>query len=97
MEPAVGVIWWIGVIVGYLAVPVLIVLLVRILRAALKIEHYAKVSRVATQKIAAHLELVPALNVTEQGLIGANQLANQVALGAEALTALLARRAGGVR
>lgn len=97
MEPAVTTIWWIGVIVAYLAVPVLVVLLVRVLRAALKIEHYARVSRAATQKIAAHLELVPALNITEQGLIGANKLADEVAIGAEALTALLARRAKGVR
>jgi len=40
---------------------------------------------------------VPVLNTTEQGLIGANKLADEVAIGAEALTALLARQAGGVR
>lgn len=97
MEPAVTLIWWIGLVVAYLAVPVLVVLLVRVLRAALKIEYYARISRASTKKIAAHLELVPALNITEQGLIGANQLANEVAIGAEALTALLARRAGGKR
>ena len=97
MEAAVSTIWWIGIVVGYLAVPVLVVLLVRVLRAALKIEYYACVTRASSQKIASHLELVPVLNITEQGLIGANALANEVAIGAEALTVLLARRAGGTR
>lgn len=97
MEAAVSVIWWIGVIVAYLAVPVLVVLLLRVMRAARKIEHYARTTHASTQKIVQHLNLIPALDTTEKNIAGARQLADEVALGAEALTALLAKRAGGPR
>ena len=90
-------VWGLGLVIAYLAVPLLVWLLWRILRAALKIEHYAKVSRGSTLKITKHLENIAALETTEAGLKGANVLAGDVATGAEALTALLAKRAGGGR
>lgn len=89
------VVWGIGLAIAYLAVPLLLWLLLRIWRAAWKIEHYARITQQSTQKIVQHLENLPALNATEQHLQGANALAKDVAAGAETLTALLARRAGG--
>ncbi|WP_337869587.1 hypothetical protein [Meiothermus sp.] len=88
-------VWGIGLVIAYLAVPLLLWLLLRIWRAAWKIEHYARVTRQSTQKIVQHLENIPALDTTEAGLQGANTIGKDVAAGAEALTALLARRAGG--
>jgi hypothetical protein len=88
-------VWGIGLVVAYLAVPLLLWLLLRIWRAAWKIEHYARVTHLSTQEIVQHLNNIPALNTTEAGLRGANALGKDVATGAEALTALLARRAGG--
>lgn len=88
-------VWGIGLIIAYLAVPLLLWLLLRVWRAAWKIEYYARVSRQSTQKIVQHLNNIPALDATEAGLQGANALGKDLAAGAEALTALLARRAGG--
>ncbi|MCL6569550.1 MAG: hypothetical protein ACOYW9_05300 [Deinococcota bacterium] len=89
------VIWGIGLVIAYLAIPLLAWLLLRIWRAAWKIEHYARLTRQSTQRIVQHLQSLPALNTTEQALQEANALAKDVAAGAEALTTLLARRAGG--
>jgi hypothetical protein len=88
-------VWGIGLVIAYLAVPLLLWLLLRIWRAAWKIEYYARLTHQSTQKIVQHLENIPALETTEAGLQGANALGKEVAAGAEALTALLARRAGG--
>lgn len=94
LPAAVSLIWWIGVVVAYLALPVLLVLLLRIFRAARKIEFYAKTSRASTLTITKHLETIAALGTTEQSLKGANALMGEVAGGAEALKDLLAKRSG---
>lgn len=96
MELPSGVItlWWIGVVAAYLAVPVVLVLLLRIYRAAKKIEHYAKASRASTLKITQHLNTIQALGTTQASLKGANTLMGEVAGGAEALRDLLAKRSG---
>lgn len=88
-------IWGLGLVIAYLAVPLLAWLLLRILRAALKIERYARASRQSTFAINKHLNNIAALEVTEAGLKSANALAKDVATSAEALANLLARRAGG--
>jgi hypothetical protein len=94
LPASVRVIWWIGVVVAYLAVPVLLILLLHIFRAARKIEHYAKTSRASTLAITKHLETIAALGTTEERLKGANALMGEVAGGAEALKDLLAKRSG---
>ncbi|MCL4454923.1 MAG: hypothetical protein M1369_02430 [Deinococcus sp.] len=88
-------IWGLGLVIAYLAIPLLAWLLLRILRAALKIERYARASRQSTLAINKHLNNIAALEVTEAGLKSANALAKDVATSAEALANLLARRAGG--
>lgn len=93
MPAAVTVLWIITLVVAYLAVPLLVFLLWRIVRASHKIERYTRETRVASRGISTTLEALPALDKTEELLQGAHALGGDLALGAEAMAAVLARRA----
>lgn len=93
MPIAVGVLWTVTLIVAYLAVPLLVILLWRIMRASIKIERYTRETRVASQGITTTLEALPALNKTEELLQGAHSIGGDLALGAEAMASVLANRA----
>ena len=94
MPSSVSAIWTVTLVVAYLCVPLLVVLLVRIVRAARKIEVYTRETRAASQTIVQHLEALPALDQTEALLERAHATGGEIALGAEALAAVLARRGG---
>lgn len=93
MSAAVAVLWILTLIVAYLAVPLLVVLLWRIARAAHKIERYTRQTRVASRSISTTLEALPALDRTAELLGGAHDIGGDLAVGAEAMAAVLARRA----
>ncbi|CAN5664562.1 hypothetical protein BH24DEI1_BH24DEI1_01870 [soil metagenome] len=94
MPTSVAVIWAVTLVIAYLAVPIVVVLLLRIARAARKIELYTRETRLASQGISGHLEAVVALEQTESLLTGAHAVGGDIALGAEAMAGLLSRRAG---
>lgn len=95
MPTSVAVLWIITLVVAYLAVPLLVLLLWRIERASQKIKVYTRETRRASAGISKHLAALPALDKTEGLLQGAHALGGDLALGAEAMTSVLARRAGG--
>lgn len=95
MSTAVAVLWIITLVVAYLAVPLLVMLLWRIVRASRKIERYTSETHTSSRGIVTHLEALPALDRTEELLQGAHGLGGDLALGAEAMASVLARRAGG--
>lgn len=92
MNAAVAVLWTVTLIVAYLAVPLLVFLLWRILHASIKIERYTRETRVASSGIATSLEALPALDRTQELLQGAHALGTDLALGAEAMASVLANR-----
>lgn len=94
MPPAVPVLWIVTLVIAYAAVPLLVVLLWRIAHASRKIERYTRATRRSSRGVAAHLEALPALDETERLLGGARDLGGDLALGAEALAGVLARRTG---
>lgn len=93
MLTPVAVLWIITLVVAYLAVPVLVILLWRIMRASIKIERYTRETRVASTGIATTLEALPALNKTEELLQAAHGIGGDLAIGAEAMASVLAKRA----
>lgn len=94
MPTAAFVLWIVTLVVAYLAVPLLVFLLWRIMRASRKIERYTRETRLASQGVSQTLEALPALDKTEKLLQGAHALGGDLALGAEAMAAVLSRRAG---
>lgn len=64
MPEAVYVIWWIVIVVAVLALPIVVYLLHRTLRAALNIARYMREMREAGEGIAAHTSHIVALGDT---------------------------------
>lgn len=95
MSSAVAVLWILTLVVAYLAVPLLVVLLWRIVRASQKINAYSRETRLASSGISRHLDALPALDRTEELLKSAHGVGGDLALGAEAMAGLLSRRAQG--
>lgn len=93
MPTAVFVLWVVTLVIAYLAVPLLVLLLWRIMRASQKIKRYTSETRAASQGVSKTLEALPALNKTEELLKGAHAIGGDLALGAEAMAAVLSRRA----
>lgn len=91
---AAKAIWAIGLVVAYLAVPVVLVLLIRIARAARKIALYAAETHTATRGILRNLAPLGALTETQSLLGRARDGAEKTAEAAEALSVLLAKRGG---
>lgn len=89
---AVKLIWAIWLLIAYLCVPVVLVLLTRIARAARKIAIYADQTRESAVKITEHLEAVAGLDQTVELLTTAVGVSGDIAAGAEKLTATLAGR-----
>ncbi len=91
---AVYVIWVIVLVVAYLAVPILLKVLTRILRAAQKIDRYAKETRQASQGIRSHVGHAGALVETNKLLSAAHGVADEIGSEGTQLVAELLKRAG---
>jgi len=91
---AVYVIWIIVLVVAYLAVPILLKVLSRILFAAQKIEQYAKETRQASQGIRSHIGHAGALVETNKLLTAAHGLADEIGSEGTQLVGELLKRAG---
>jgi len=92
---AVYVIWILVLAVAYLCVPVLLVVLTRILKAAIKIEVYARETQKASSGIRTHVQNAGLLVETDELLSSAHTVTGGIAGEAVQLVQLLMRRAGG--
>ena len=90
-------VWTVGLVVAYLALPLLLLVLRRILTAAGKIRDYLAGTRAHSRLLPAHLAALAALEQTTVLLGGARTVGGAIADGAEALVGVLLARAGGKR
>jgi hypothetical protein len=95
ISTAVYVIWIFVLAVAYLCVPVLLIVLTRILKAAIKIDAYARETRKASSGIRADVKHAGALVETNELLSAAHHVADGIASEAVELVGLLMRRAEG--
>ncbi len=87
--------WAGGLLVAYASLPYLVLVLTRIVVAAAKIYTYSRATHEHSSKLPEHLAALPALDDTAKLLDEARGTGVEIATGAEALAALLIRRAGG--
>ena len=92
LPTAAKVIWAIWLVIAYLCVPVVLVLLTRIVKAARKIAIYAAATEESAVGITVHLEAVSGLSQTEELLSTAVGVCDEIAGGAEKLAGTLAER-----
>lgn len=97
MTTAVAAIWIVALAAAYLSLVFVVPLLLRLARAATKIERYARDTHEASTAITRHLEVIPALDDTAELLAGAHGVGGRIAAGAERLRDVLADRAEGSR
>ena len=90
----VYVIWSTVLIVAYAAVPVLLYVLNRILKAAKKIARYAAKTKRSSAGIKSHIEKAPALIETNKLLAAGHEVADDIASEATAIVNELVTRAG---
>jgi hypothetical protein len=91
---AVVIIWIVALAVAYFSLLFVVPLLLRIVRAARKIEAYTRDTRQASRDVTVHLDSLPALDRTRALLGDVHATGGEIAQGTEALAGLLARRAG---
>lgn len=91
------ILWWSGVVVAYLSLPLLLRVLTKIVMAARKIYLYARDTRVNSRRLPEHLAALPALDETTQLLAVACGTGGEIAEGVETLAGALIARAGGAR
>ncbi len=93
----IQIVWWVGVVIAYLSLPLLLRELTRIVMASRKIYLYARDTRVNSRRLPEHLAALPALDQTTELLGVARITGGEIAEGVEALAGALIARAGGAR